>query len=241
MNIVLFGYGKMGKMIEEMALQKGHLITAKITSSTNLTIINDSLKKSDLCIDFSQPEAALENIKISAKFGKSIVMGTTAWYEHLPEVKQIVKESNIGFMYAPNFSLGVHLFLKIVSEAASLMNSFNHYDVGIVEAHHNKKMDSPSGTAKSIANALLTKIQRKNCLEFNSFNQAPSPETLQVTSLRCGSIPGTHSVIFDSTADSITLTHEARNREGFAIGALSAAEWLYDKKGFFTIDDMLGG
>jgi 4-hydroxy-tetrahydrodipicolinate reductase len=227
-KIALIGYGKMGRMVEDVAIQKGHTIFSK-----------QDIHLADVCIDFSHPSVVLENIQMVAKAGKNLVVGTTGWYDHINQVQTLVEKTKIGFLYAPNFSIGVHLFLKMVSYAASLINQFDEYDVGVIESHHNKKADSPSGTANAICNVLLQNIDRKKTIV--SDGEQISPSTLQVSSLRCGSIPGTHSVLFDSQADTITLTHQARNREGFARGAVSAAEWLQGKKGFFTLEEMIGG
>lgn len=224
MKLALIGYGKMGKMVEAAAKQKGHAIV----SYCHRDVTPSHLKEADLCIDFTHPSAAIPNLQIAAKQRKNYVMGTTGWYDALEEVRQIVSQHEIGFLYSPNFSIGVQLFLKIVSEAAALINEFPVYDVGITEEHHNKKVDSPSGTALAITNTLLVQMKNK------------SEEQLQVASLRCGSIPGTHTVHFDSPCDTITIKHQARNREGFAQGAVVAAEWLHGKKGFYTLADLLG-
>lgn len=236
LKIGLVGYGKMGRLIEEAALQKGHCINAK--TSRHLDIA--SFKQSQVCIDFSHPESVMDNIRTLAAMGKNLVIGTTGWYDHLDEVKSLVSKYQIGFIYSPNFSVGVNLFLKVVEEAAALIDAFPDYDVGLFEAHHNQKADSPSGTAKAIADTLVQQIRRKTAITDNNSIGRISPNELHVTSLRCGSIPGTHSVIFDSPSDSITLTHQARDREGFARGAVTAAEWLNGKKGFYTIEDMFG-
>lgn len=213
LKIGLIGCGKMGALIEKLALEKGHLICAKIHSCQDFK----DLSQADICIDFSHPKAAVENIKKAAELKKNLVMGTTGWYEHLPEAATIVKKSGIGFLYAPNFSIGVHKFLKIVTEASSLLGQ--DYDRAILEEHHKHKQDSPSGTALAIEKASGSKIP--------------------ISSLRCGSIPGTHTLMFDSPIDAITLTHTAKSREGFAKGAIAAAEWLQGKTGFYTLEDML--
>lgn len=240
MKIVLLGYGKMGRLIEEIALQKEHCVVAKVHPSGPLATIKDTiLQQADICIDFSNPESALENIRTIAKMKKNLVMGTTGWYEHLEEAKNIVKQSGIGFLYSPNFSIGVHLFKNIVEKAAILLNHFDDYDVCGFEIHHNEKVDAPSGTAKSLVHSLLDKIERKTHPVYHLDNRPIASHELQFSSLRCGSAPGTHTVIFDSPADTITLSHQARNRDGFARGAVAAAEWLEGKKGFFTLDDMI--
>lgn len=239
MKIALLGYGKMGRMIEEIALNKGHTIVSKLGSSQPLT--EQNIQHADLCIDFSHPSCVMDHIHMVSHLGKNLVIGTTGWHEHLEQVKTIVNDTGIGFVYAPNFSLGVHLFLKIVEEAALLIDRFEDYDVGVVESHHNKKADSPSGTAKAMAELLLKNIRRKNSIVQDSVQGQIAPHELHMASIRYGSVPGTHSVMFDSAADTITLTHQARSREGFARGAVAAAEWLHGKKGFYTIQDLIAG
>ncbi len=240
MKIALIGYGKMGKLIEQIALQKEHEIVARVHTSGVLSTLDEKqISLADICLDFSAPLSVLQNIRILAGMKKNIVMGTTGWYEHLDEVKQIVKESQIGFIFSPNFSIGVHLFNSIVESAAHLINEFEDYDVAGQEIHHNQKLDSPSGTAKSIVHTLLKKIKRKTSPVYDMVNRPIASHELHFPSIRCGFVPGTHSVIFDSAADTITITHQARNREGFARGAVTAAEWLEGKTGFFTLDDMI--
>ena len=238
MKIALIGYGKMGKLIEQIASDKGHQIVAKI-GSTSFT--PSQVQSADICIDFSHPTAVLNNVKILAKEKKAIVMGTTGWHEHFGEIQALVNQYQIGFFHSPNFSLGVNLFLKIVESAAELINQYDDYDIALSEAHHKEKADSPSGTAKAIADILLKQIKRKkHIVNGDSQGKIPS-DALQVSSIRCGAIPGTHTVLFESSADSITLTHQAHNRVGFARGAILAAEWLQGKKGIYTYEDILGG
>ncbi|MBA3815377.1 MAG: 4-hydroxy-tetrahydrodipicolinate reductase [Parachlamydiaceae bacterium] len=239
MKIALIGYGKMGKMVEMAAKSKGYSITAIIDPHLENNIITkDSVNTADVCIDFTNPSSALDNIKALASLGKNIVMGTTGWYNDIDGVKRIVEQANIGFLYSPNFSIGVALFLEIVSQAAALISPFDAYDVGGYEIHHSQKADFPSGTAKAISQRLLSNIPRKKEVIYQ-INHKILPDQIHFTCLRNGSTPGTHSVSFDSPADTITLTHTARSREGFALGAIQAAEWLNGKKGFFTLDDML--
>jgi 4-hydroxy-tetrahydrodipicolinate reductase len=221
MKIALIGYGKMGKMIHEIALAKGHSITAIIDSKSCL----EQITNAEICIDFSTPYAVLENIRTIAFLKKNIVMGTTGWSQHLPEIASIIQEAGIGFLYSPNFSIGIALFLKILEQTAKIMSQHNQYEVGGIEIHHSKKKDSPSGTAKAIET------------QINQFHQLTP---LLFSSVRIGDVPGTHTVIYDSSIDTITLTHTARNRQGFAEGAVSAAEWLIGKIGIFTLDDLIG-
>lgn len=224
MKIALIGYGKMGKMIDQLATHKQHEIVARINSKGPF---DDSVNRADVWIDFTRPECAVEHIQLAIEHGKPLVMGTSGWYDRLPEVEKMVENSGIGFLYTSNFSVGANLFYEIVAQAAALFHPFSTYDVALTEFHHNQKLDSPSGTARSIAQRIVEKMPRK-----------PSVE---IASVRCGKIPGTHTVYFDSAEDTITLSHEARNREGFAQGAILAAEWLKDKKGFYTLHDMLYG
>lgn len=225
MKIALIGYGKMGKMLDRLAAERGHEVVARIDPKGNTpTIDAASLKNADVCIEFTHPDKALDNIRKIARLKKNLVVGTTGWYGHLDEVKAVVAEHGIGFLYAPNFSVGATLFLKIVAEAAAIIGSNSPYDVAGYEAHHNQKVDAPSGLAKEVIKAVAEKLNRKE---------------IPFTSLRCGSIPGTHRVIFDSPVDTITITHEARNREGFAHGSLAAAEWLEGKTGFYTLEDLM--
>lgn len=225
MKLALIGYGNMGKLIHNIAETQGHSVVAICHSKNPLSLPSSqkAVVQADMCLDFSTPNEVLEHINILAKLNKSIVVGTTGWTEYLADVEKIVKKMGIGLLHAPNFSLGIALFLNIIKKTARLMAPFPQYEVAGIEMHHNKKKDSPSGTAKAIAQELSPHYQ-----------QLPP-----FSSVRVGNIPGTHSVIFDSSEDTITLTHTARNREGFAQGALVAAEWLQGKKGIFTLHDLL--
>lgn len=235
-KIALIGYGKMGKIIEQMALKNGDAIVARI-SSQNRDWSPSEIQEADVCIDFSHPQCVLQNIHKAIESGKNLVIGTTGWDDHLSQIKTLVNNSFVGALYLPNFSIGAAIFLKIVSEAASLFNSFQDYDVGCTECHHSQKVDSPSGTAKAMAKVLLEKIERKKRIIHQPEEHVD--DAIHISSLRCGSMTGTHSVIFDSSFDSITLTHSSKNREGFAKGALLAAHWLQGKKGFFTFENLI--
>ena len=243
MNIAIIGYGKMGHEIEKAAKAKGITVQSVINindkNAKYKEINEESLKDVDVCIDFTTPDSVVENIRKIASLKKNIVVGTTGWYDKLDEVKGIVNSNNVGFIYATNFSVGVNIFFKIVEAAAKLINKVDEYDVFGYEMHHKNKVDSPSGTAKSIGNILIKNIQRKNKLVFDKLDRKIEPNELHFASVRSGSIPGTHSVGFDSSADTIELKHTARNREGFALGALMAAQWINNKKGFYDINDML--
>lgn len=243
MRIALIGYGKMGKTIHALAKQKGFEVVAIIDNvapeATSREITEASLKDADVCIDFTQPNAVLENVKKIVALKKSIVVGTTGWYDKADEVKKIVEHNKTGFIFASNFSIGVNIFCRLVKNAARLFNNFSDYDAFVLELHHNKKKDSPSGTAKTIAEIILQELKRKKKLVFNNLDRQIESNELHVASVRAGSIPGIHTVGFDSNADTIELRHEARNREGFASGALLAAEWIQGRKGFFSIDDLM--
>lgn len=230
----------MGRMLEIAAGKRQHQLVAKIDPlapyATHKTISPDSIGEAEVCIDFSQAESFVDNVRQVAALGKNMVAGTTGWYDRCEEVKTLVG-SRIGFIYGSNFSLGVNIFYKIVEQAAAIMNGFDAYDVAGIEFHHRKKADSPSGTAKSLAQILKSKIKRKDNIVYDIVNRKIAPGEIHFASLRCGSIPGTHKILFDSDADTIELAHTARNREGFALGAILAAEWLAGKKGFFTVND----
>ncbi len=214
MKIALIGYGKMGKMIEQTALGKGFDVVCVIDING---VERGELSDADVCIEFSQPGAVLENIKLAASANKPIVVGTTGWHEHLGEVRKIVETSDIGLVYGSNYSIGVNLMFKVVEYAANLFKDFASYDPFIEEAHHKLKKDAPSGTAISL----------KQRVESQYKCEVPTSST------RAGYIPGTHTVGFDSEVDTLTITHTARNRQGFAEGAIVAAQWVLDKKGFF--------
>ncbi len=238
MKLGLIGYGKMGQEVERLAGQKGHQIAKIFTEEQPITAARD-LTGIEMLIDFSVPGAVPQNIEVAAQAKINLIEGTTGWYADLDKIKKLVQDSQIGFLYAPNFSLGVNLFLRLVGFAGELFNRFADYDLWVHEVHHNQKLDSPSGTALALGELLLQKIERKQELLTERPTAKIAPQQLQISSTRVGYVPGTHIVGFDSFADSIELTHRARNRAGFALGALAAAEWLMHKKGFFTMDDFL--
>jgi 4-hydroxy-tetrahydrodipicolinate reductase len=227
MNIALVGYGKMGKLVEQVAVREGMTVSLVLDSKNNGQcegITRENFSGIDVCIDFSTPQIVVHNIQRVAALGVNIIVGTTGWYEHLDEVRAIVSAHNIGFVYGPNFSIGMNVFFQIAEHAARLLSRFEGYDPFIEEAHHKFKKDAPSGTA----------IMLRQILERSYQNRA-----IPVTSVRAGYIPGTHAVSFDSEADTITLKHEARNRQGFAEGAVFAAKWIAGKKGFYEFRQIL--
>lgn len=238
LNLALIGYGAMGKEVEKIALSRGHAICAKIDpNGPDLSVDPQTLQGVDVCIEFTQPDQALNNIRQAAQAKKNLVVGTTGWYEHLPLIKDIVQQSGIGLIYAPNFAIGVYLFQKLAEEAAKIMELHEEFDVGIVELHHKFKKDAPSGGALQLGNTLLKHIKRKKKLVTN-FEGAINPDEIHVSSVRAGHIPGTHKLLFDSSIEGIELTHTSRGKQGFAAGALNAAEWIVGKKGIFTLDDL---
>ena len=242
MHIALIGHGKMGKEVEAVAKEKGLKIASIFTDENNtggLGITPDSLKNVDVCIDFSVPTSVLDNIEAVADCGKNIVVGTTGWYDKLESVKKLVKEKKIGFLYSSNFSLGINIFSQIVMDASRLFEKYSDYDVSITEVHHKGKADSPSGTALSLGSIVLQSLKRKTEILHETSHGQIKPHQLHITSTRIGHVTGTHTVTFDSEFDSVELTHQAKNRRGFALGAIIAAEWLKGKKGFYTMRDVI--
>jgi 4-hydroxy-tetrahydrodipicolinate reductase len=242
MNLALVGYGKMGREVERIAKEKGLHVVKVFDIDNNVDgagLTKESLKGVDVCIDFSSPESVLENIKAVAACGKNVVVGTTGWYDRMEEVKRLVKEKKIGLLYASNFSLGMNLFTQMVTDAARAFERYHDYDVAISETHHRGKADSPSGTALSLGSAILQHFRRKSELATGTLHGPIKPNQLQITATRVGAVTGRHTVTFDSEADCIELVHTAKNRTGFALGAVIAAEWLKGKKGLFTMRDVL--
>jgi 4-hydroxy-tetrahydrodipicolinate reductase len=238
MNIALIGYGKMGKEIERLALERGMTIVARIDSQSP-SLSDEITRTTDVAIHFATPSSVLGHIEQWAGFGKNMVVGTTGWQNELAKVQSIVSKNNIGLVYASNFSLGVNILLNLVKQAGILFNNFTEYDVFLHEIHHKDKLDSPSGTALTLADVVLKTMKRKKEILSETAKGKIKPEQLHVTSTRAGAVIGTHRVTFDSIADSIELTHTAKNRTGFALGALLAAEWIQGKRGIFTMEDVL--
>jgi 4-hydroxy-tetrahydrodipicolinate reductase len=242
MNIALIGYGRMGKEIEQIASARKIPIKKIFTLENNLramAIVPQALKDVDVCIDFSVPSAVLENIRAVAECGKNIVVGTTGWYDNLKDVEKLVKEKKIGLLYSPNFSPGMNIFYHIITTAAHIADKFDGYDIAIQETHHRGKVDSPSGTALSMGQIVLQQIRRKKGMLHETARAAIRPDQIHVTSTRLGSVVGTHRLLLDSDADSIELIHTAKNRSGFALGAVIGAEWLKGKKGIYTMKDVV--
>ena len=231
MKIALLGYGKMGKTIEKLALVKGHSIVFKSTSESS----EGNFDEAEVAIEFSSPEAAVENISRTLKAGIPVISGTTGWLNKYDEMVNLCKNRNGSFIYASNFSVGVNLFFSINDYAAKLMAKWKDYNVSVEEIHHLQKKDAPSGTAITIAEGILKHSDKKDW-KLNTSEE----NTLNITAKREEDVKGTHIVSYDSSIDTISLKHEAHSREGFALGAILAAEFLKDKKGIFTMKDVLG-
>lgn len=237
-KLALIGYGKMGKLLENLAPENGAKIVAVIDPLLHNSISEETLKTAEVCIDFTNPYAVVENVRQVAKLKKNIVIGTTGWQEFLPEVDKLVKQNNIGLLYGANFSIGMNLFFKITEQISALLNHLPEYDVWGLEKHHNKKLDSPSGTARILTEILLKNLDSKKVAQFQKIDRKIKPEELHFASLRAGHNPGEHIIGFDSEADTIEIKHTARNRMGLALGALKAAGWISSRKGIFNFRDV---
>lgn len=255
MKIALIGYGKMGHMIEQAARSKDHEVVCTvdlfakdatcITNETSEMVQAVKASGAEGIIEFSHPASVMANLTALIPLRLPLVVGTTGWKDNLPQIAEQVVLNKTSLFHASNFSVGVNLFYRIVAEAARLISQFDSYDAGLFEAHHNQKVDSPSGTLLDIAQKVMENMPSKKRLITNSADHKPESDELHLASVRVGSVPGTHTVWFDSPADTIELTHTARNREGFALGAVRALEWLsapsVDNKprtGVFTMDDI---
>lgn len=238
MNIALIGYGKMGHAIEDLALRRGHTITCKI-SSKNLQEFNPRvIQWADVAIEFSTPESAFANISTCLEAGVPVISGTTGWLAKKAEIDRLCIDKNGSFLYASNFSIGVNIFFEVNKLLAELMNKYEVYDVEIKEIHHTAKLDKPSGTAISLANDIISRLERKKVW---TISMPPDNHTrsLYIDCIRKDPAPGTHIVHYTSEIDDITLTHTAHSRTGFAKGAILAAEWLVGRKGVFEMKDVL--
>ncbi|MGJ1204725.1 4-hydroxy-tetrahydrodipicolinate reductase [Sphingobacterium lactis] len=242
MKIVLLGYGKMGQLIERFAMKRGHEVVLIVDEQNRSSIQVDDLEDADIAIDFSTPNAALENISLCFEADLPLVVGTTGWYEHLEEVKETCLEANQSLLYGSNFSIGVNIFFHINKMLAKAIEPYKQYDVQVEEIHHIHKLDAPSGTAITIAEGILEHIPAKqswvNNVEGSGEEVIPKPNELLIESLRIEEVPGTHTVLYSSEVDQIEFKHTAHSREGFALGAVIAAEWLLGKKGFFQVTEM---
>ncbi len=242
MNIALIGHGKMGAEVERIALAKQIGVKKIFTVENNpdgKALTRESLREGDVCIEFSMPAAAVKNIGAVAKAGVPIVVGTTGWYDQLDSVRKLIEKSGTGMVYAPNFSVGINVLHQLINCAAHLFDKYEMYDAAIRETHHRGKLDSPSGTALHLSQLLLRQIRRIDRVVAGNPDGKIPPGGLSVSSTRLGSVVGEHSVVFDSEADTLEIVHRAKNRSGFALGALIAAGWIRDKKGVYTMEDVL--
>ena len=235
MNIALFGYGKMGKEIEAIALKRNHNIVLKINKTNIESITDNDLKKADVIIEFSTPHSVLNNIKKCINAQVPVVVGTTGWYDQFEEIRNLCTEKKASLFHATNFSLGVNLFFKVNAYLAELMNKYDNYEVSMEEIHHIHKLDKPSGTAITLAEQIIKKIDRKTDWSIDNKNE----DTLFIKDIREGEVPGTHIIKYQSEVDDIEIMHKAHNRKGFALGAVIAAEFLKDKKGIYTMSDII--
>ena len=230
MKIALLGYGKMGKVIEKIALERGHEIVLKKGSQNNF----EGLLEADIAIDFSLPHVAVEIITECLNNNIAVVSGTTGWLEHYNTIVQLCEEKNGSFIYGSNFSLGVNIFFELNAYLAKLMKNLGQYKVSMEEIHHTQKLDAPSGTAITLAEGIIN-----NSNYTNWTLDTPKENEIKIEAKRIGTVPGTHSIFYDSPVDQIEIKHTAHNREGFALGSVVAAEWLIGKKGVFTMKDVL--
>jgi 4-hydroxy-tetrahydrodipicolinate reductase len=231
MKIALLGYGRMGKVIETIALQRGHEIVLKKKSTDNYNGLEDA----DVAIDFSVPDAAVGNISACLNSNIPVVSGTTGWLEYYHDMAQLCEEQNGAFIYGSNFSLGVNIFFELNSHLAKMMATLNQYKVSIEEVHHTQKLDAPSGTAITLAKDIINNSDYAGWAIGN-----PKEGDIFIDAKRVEGVPGTHTVTYNSEVDSIEIKHTAHNREGFALGAVVAAEWLVGKQGIYSMKDVLG-
>ncbi|GAA4244571.1 MULTISPECIES: 4-hydroxy-tetrahydrodipicolinate reductase [Winogradskyella] len=230
MKIALLGYGKMGKSIETIALNRNHTISLKVSSATTAFDFSNT----DVAIDFSLPTTAVANIKRALDAGVPVISGTTGWLDQYQDILDYCKEKNGAFLYASNFSLGVNIFFEINKRLSELMSDFPEYTTSIEEIHHTQKLDAPSGTAITLAEQIIENTNYNNW----TLDQ-PQPKEILIDAKRIENVPGTHEITYNSEIDAISIKHTAHNRQGFALGAVIAAEWIKDKKGVFSMKDVL--
>lgn len=244
MKIALLGYGKMGRIIEKMATDRKHEIVLKIDYDNLNDLTTENLQKADVAIEFTTPSSVIKNITSCLEARVPIVVGTTGWYDKLSEIKQQCEQSDSAVLYASNFSVGVNIFFHVNQVLAKLMNNYPYYEVQVEEIHHTQKLDAPSGTAITIAEGIIDNLDAKKSWanivvsDDKSEDDNIKNDQLLIESHRIDSVPGTHTVIYDSEIDTIEFKHTAHNRNGFALGAVLAAEWVQDKKGFYSVQDM---
>lgn len=237
MKLAIIGYGKMGHEIEKIALDRGHEIVSIIDiNNADTAFDTPEFKSADVAIEFSTPHTAIDNYKKCFAANVPVVAGTTGWLEHIDEVKKICEEGKKTFFYASNYSIGVNIFFALNEYLAKIMNNFSEYNVKMEEIHHIHKLDAPSGTAITLAEGILKNIDRKNRWNLETENHTAD---LSIHCIREGEVPGIHEIMYESEADIISIKHDAKNRKGFALGAVLAAEFTKGKKGFLGMKDML--
>lgn len=235
MKIGLLGYGKMGKEIEQIALQRGHSVPLKVDEHNRITITDADIKACDVLIDFSTPHGVMGNIHFAVNASVPLVVGTTGWHDSIPAVGELVKNVKGSLIYGSNFSVGVNIFFALNKYLAGIMDKQLDYNASIHEIHHTQKLDAPSGTAITLGTDIIEKLQRKD--KWVDHVSGKENE-LSITADRIENVPGTHIVTYSSEIDTIELKHVAHNRKGFALGAVLAAEWIVDKKGFYEVKEM---
>jgi 4-hydroxy-tetrahydrodipicolinate reductase len=236
MRIALIGYGKMGKEIEQIALSRNHTIPLIIDINNISDFTRENLSKVDVAIEFSNPDNAVQNIRKCFDANVPIVSGTTGWMNQFEEIKNECNNAGKALFYSSNYSLGVNIFFKVNSFLAQIMNNYPQYEVEMEEVHHIQKLDAPSGTAITLANEIIKAINRKTRWQLDGQDSA---ENLKIKAIRRDTVPGIHTIKYDSEIDYIEMTHSAKNRKGLAFGAVIAAEFLAGKKGVYTMDDLL--
>lgn len=235
MKIALLGYGKMGKVIERIALERGHEIVLRKSSTSSF----EGLEKADVAIDFSVPDSAVCNISACLTTNIPVVSGTTGWLTQYDEMVALCQQHNGSFIYGSNFSLGVNIFFELNAYLAKMMSHLKQYNVSMEEIHHTQKLDAPSGTAISLAHGIMENSDYTGWTLDKNASENTDGKQIFIDAKRIGTVPGTHSIFYDSVVDQIEIKHTAHTREGFAYGAVVAAEWLADKKGVFTMKDVL--
>jgi len=236
MRIAIVGYGKMGKIIEKLAIARGHSVELKINASNTQDLNSENLKNCDIAIEFTNPESALKNILTSLENNTPTISGSTGWLDHIKEVNETVERLDGSFLYASNFSLGVNVLFQLNERLAQLLGNNKDYKISIDEIHHLQKKDAPSGTAITLANGIMNSTKER----YSDWSlEANKEDCLPIHSHREAGVHGTHNINYVSEIDKITLSHEAYDRKGFALGALLAAEFIYDKKGIFTMKDVI--
>jgi 4-hydroxy-tetrahydrodipicolinate reductase len=242
MKILITGYGRMGREVEQICTQRGHEIIGRVDKGgfgDHISLSEDLLAQADGVVEFALADGFEENCRYYAQSGLPVVVGTTGWDDLKPKIKDLIEKNKGSFLYGSNFSIGAHIFFTLTERAAELIADIPDYDIMVTEYHHKMKKDSPSGTAITTGERILKGCPRKKTMQFEKLDRPIEEEELHVASVRGGHIPGIHRVYLDSPADTIEVSHSARNRSGFALGAVMALEWLQGKKGFFSVDDFI--